>query len=286
MNSNDKLINEFVNYLKSKRKSNATIIAYSKDLHQLSEKFSKETPLKELTANDIRKFISEVDLKPKTLSRKLNSFRTFYKYLVDSKKISENPAMDVDHPKYTVTPPRVLTPVEYLALRQVTSDNARLYTMVELMLQTGIRIGELSRLKVGDVDLKKTRGYLSVTEYSTNPARTIELNNSATELLRKYLKTERSNAKPTDPLFATRDNNPIIIRNIRSSIDRGIEKAGIENACVNDLRNTFIYHQLKSGVPIDRVTDTVGHKSKSTTSRYLDLLEDYQPRPNKKLADV
>jgi site-specific recombinase XerD len=64
-------------------------------------------------------------------------------------------------------------------------------------------------------------------------------------------------------------------------------KAGIENACVNDLRNTFIVHQLRSGVAIDVVASTVGHRSKTTTQKYLELLDEpYSPNGESKLVDI
>jgi site-specific recombinase XerD len=279
-----KLINEFAQYLKSKKKSDSTILAYTKDLSQLAE--SQEKDLTQFVAGDIREFITTLGLTPKTISRKINSFRTFYKYLIDNKKIDHNPAMEISHPKFQASKPRVLSPVEYLALRQVSSDNMRLYTMIELMLQTGIRIGEISRLKVADVDIKKTKGDLFIREFSTNPSRTVELNTKAIELLNNYLKT-LSRKNKNSALFATRDGNHVIIRNIRSSIDRAIDKAGIKNACVNDLRNTFIVHQLEKGVPVEKITEVVGHKSKSTTTRYLELLDEpYKAKGSAKISEL
>ena len=283
--SSQKLLNEFTNYLKSKRKSKSTIIAYTKDLSQLAESNGKK--IKDFTSEDIQDFISTLSLTPKTVSRKLNSFRTFFRYLVETKQIPSNPAMEVPHPKYEPSKPRVLSPVEYLALRQVSKDNRRLYTMIELMLQTGIRIGELSRLKVSDVDIRKTKGYLHIAEFSTNPDRRIELNMAAIDLLDRYLTKHHHNHKKNAPLFATRDGKHIIIRNIRSSIDRAIDKAGIKSACVNDLRNTFIVHQLEKGVPVARVTEAVGHKSKTTTNRYLEILDKkYVPKPGVKISEL
>lgn len=284
----EQLIQKFIGYMKTKNKSKSTIIAYTKDLNQLAESDPKD--LDKYTDKDIKTFINSLDLKPKTLSRKLNSFRTFYKYLEETKVISSNPAMNVEHPKIKVSLPRVLSPMEYLALRQVSHNNNRLYTMIELMLQTGIRIGELSRLKVIDVDIKKTKGYLHIEEYSTNPERTVELNAKAIEVLKEYMSSAahiRNSKSLNIPLFATRDGKHIIIRNIRSSIDRAIDKAGIKDACVNDLRNTFIVHQLENHVPMEYITEMVGHKSKTTTARYIEVLDsEYKPKPGIKSVEI
>jgi integrase/recombinase XerC/integrase/recombinase XerD len=63
-----------------------------------------------------------------------------------------------------------------------------------------------------------------------------------------------------------------LVRNIRSSINRAFQKAGIEDAKVNDLRNTFIVQQLEAGVPLEVVSRIVGHKRISTTEKYLQMV--------------
>jgi integrase/recombinase XerC/integrase/recombinase XerD len=176
--------------------------------------------------------------------------------------------------------------MEYLALREISRSNKRLHTMIEIILQTGLRIGELARLKTKHLKLAETKGELHIEPYSTIPHRVIPLNGRAHQLLKLYI-TELDSTPEDHPLFPTREGNHIIIRNIRSSIDRAMAKAGIENACVNDLRNTFIVHQLRSGVAIDVVASTVGHRSKTTTQKYLELLDEpYSPNGESKLVDI
>ncbi|OGD02468.1 hypothetical protein A2354_01835 [Candidatus Amesbacteria bacterium RIFOXYB1_FULL_47_12] len=74
-----------------------------------------------------------------------------------------------------------------------------------------------------------------------------------------------------DPhLFVTKTGRPLLIRNIRTSIDRYFKKAGLKDAKVNDLRHTFIAHQLKNGVQPEVIHKHVGHKRLSSTQKYLD----------------
>lgn len=285
------LISKFAQHLETSGKSNSTIIAYTKDLEQLHQHSGQD--LHELTKTEIIDTIAKLqklqELTPKTISRKINSFRTFYKYLQSQGHVKDNPAEGVDHPKVSVKPPRILNQMEYLALREVSRHNLRLYTMIELVLQSGLRIGELSRLKVKHIKLAKNgngAGQLHIEEFSTIPERHIPLTPRAQQIVAAYIE-DLNPPHEEHPLFPTRDGKHIIIRNIRSSIDRAMAKAGIEDACVNDLRNTFIVIQLKAGVPIDVISEAVGHRSRTTTQKYFELMdEDYKPSGESKLVDV
>ena len=64
------------------------------------------------------------------------------------------------------------------------------------------------------------------------------------------------------------------MRNIRAAIDRYFRLAGIDNVKVNDLRHTFIAHQLMSGASVVFLQKLAGHKRLSTTEKYLDLVKD------------
>ena len=75
-------------------------------------------------------------------------------------------------------------------------------------------------------------------------------------------------------------------RNIRSLLDRYFTKADIKDIKVNDLRNTFIVYQLKSGVPIDVVSQVCGHKRISTTEKYLELIDNKEETKGIKLKEL
>lgn len=268
-----KLLNEFIIHLKKTSRSNSTVLAYTKDIKQFaSTNINKK--ISAFTEEDIKHamdfFKNSLSLTPKTISRKLNAIRTFYKFLVEKEIIKTNPANKINHPKFKLKKPRVLSRGEYLALKEICRENMRLFTMVEVLLQTGIRISELSRLKVKHVRLNGNLGFLFIEEFSSNFERTVPLNIKAAKVLKDYL--TRTSPKESSPLFATRRGKSIEIRNIRSSIDRAISKTKIKNVCVNDLRNTFIYYQLMNGMSIERLAEIVGHRNINTTSRYLQLL--------------
>ncbi|MDO8503935.1 MAG: tyrosine-type recombinase/integrase [bacterium] len=276
---------EFIATLKSRGRASATILAYGKDLEQLNDHLAqkgKTTP-EVVTSLDIEAFrdsLREKKYTDKSISRKLNAIKTFFRWLVTQKIIENDAAAPVAHPKYQNPPPRLLTRMEYRALRDAARGDIRIAAIVELMLQTGIRIGEVANLKTGDV--KDDR--IKIEAYESQLGREIPLNSPAKEALENYLKV-RPEAK-IEHIFITKTGRPLLVRNIRSSIDRYFKEAGIENAKVNDLRSTFIAHQLRTGVDVVTVSRITGHKRLSTTERYLQYVERKEGGRSTKLEEL
>lgn len=282
------LHSDFIEDLKKKGRSQSTIIAYGKDLEQVIEFLSEKgvTSPSVVTLEELENFKVALEKKnytPKSISRKINSIRTFFKYLYNQKIISENPTEKLSHPRFEIKPPRVLTEMEYRALRDVSRSDVRLYSIVEILLQTGIRIGELTRLKLSDIRNTKDGKlkYLYIEEFGSHPDRKVPLNSSAVAALNEYLKVRPK--ADTKTIFVTKTGNPLLVRNIRTSIDRAFEKAGIKDSKVNDLRNTFIAHHLANGVSLVTVSKLVGHKRLSTTEKYLDLVRKEENGTQQKL---
>lgn len=264
---------QFVQYLTNLRRAHATILAYSKDIEQLI-KFLTELGKKnvsEVEKLDLEAFLKKLSsdgYTPKSLSRKINSIKTFYRFLKNQNAVRTNPASEIVHPKYEVKPPRILSKMEYRALRDACRGDVRTYAIVELFLQTGVRIGELANLKLENVKEKE----LVVEVQEGHPERTVPLNRAAHEAVEKWVTIRSKNSSPS--LFVTKTGKPLLVRNIRTTIDRYFKNAGIEGAKVNDLRHTFIAHHLASGTPLTVISKLVGHKRLSTTEKYLDLVKE------------
>lgn len=278
---------KFIAHLKSTGRATATILAYGKDVDQLIEfvgTIHKYDPAG-ISTQDIENF--KVHLKnqkytAKSISRKVNSIKSFFRFLKAQGFVSENPATQVTHPKYDVAPPRVLSRLEYRALRDACRDDKRMSAIIELLLQTGIRIGELAQLTLDDINIDKKQ--LLVRAYESRDGRTVPLNDAAIKALQEYL-----NIRPHSDnriVFLTKTGHPFLVRNIRTAIDRYFKLAGIENAKVNDLRHTFIIHQLKSGTPLTYVSKLVGHKRLSTTEKYLKMIDEKNDKDTVKLEEL
>ena len=135
-----KLQANFTQELRNKGRSEATVIAYAKDIEQLLNYLASRGVLR-ITDSSIteleayKKHLQDNNYTPKSISRKINSTRTFYRYLLESSVITDNPAEKLAHPKFETKPPRVLTEMEYRALRDVSRVDIRLYSIVEVLLK-------------------------------------------------------------------------------------------------------------------------------------------------------
>lgn len=276
---------KFQDFLKGKNRASATILAYGKDLDQLVS-FLEELDKKnvhEVDSTDIQAFLTKLQgegYTPKSLSRKLNSTRTFYRYLKVNEFITDDPSLLVDHPKYELNPPRVLSPMEYRALRDAASVDPRIYAIIEILLQTGIRIGELANLRVEDIN----DSTLTIRAYEGHPQREVPLNRRAKDALKRYMDTRTKTE--SDYVFVTKTGRPFLVRNIRDAVERYFKKAGIEKVKINDLRHTFVAHHLKQGVSLVFLSKVLGHKRLSSTERYLQYIKDVKNGDSTVLAEL
>jgi len=295
----DKARQKFVDFLKRARRASATILAYTKDIAQLVEflKEKKITDTTHVSRADIEAFMAKLSKNGytlKSISRKTNATKTFFKFLKTEGITKDDPASLVAHPKFETKPPRTLTPLEYRALRDASRHDPRVNGIVEILLQTGIRISELANLRVGDVVFadETKEGSLYIRPIEGHPERTIPLNKAVEAAISKYLQVRPkiSTSPKTKPavahLFVTKSGRPFLIRNIRTVIDRYFKKAGITGAKVNDLRHTWVVHHLSKGVSVVLVSKLAGHKRLSTTERYLSLIKEKAKEEKVKLEEL
>ncbi len=275
---------QFKNFLKDKSHSMSTIVAYGKDIDQLISFLEnvQKHHVHDVKKEDLEGFLAKLTKEgytPKSISRKINSTRTFYRFLKVNEYITDDPSLLVSHPRYELAAPRILTPMEYRALRDAAKADARMFAVIELLLQTGIRIGELAALRLEDVK----GDTLKISPYEKHAERLVPLNRPAKEALKRYLEN-RPETKETR-IFITKSGKPFLIRNIRTAIERYFRLAEIKNAKVNDLRHTFVAHHIKHGVSLIVLSKILGHKRLSTTERYLDFVKD-KARENTTLVEL
>lgn len=282
---------EFIEHLKTKKRTTSTVLAYGKDIEQLVEFLTEQnkSSVHEVTPEDIRSFLMKLEKSgytKKSLSRKLNSTKTFFRFLKIQEYLTDDPASMVEHPKFDTKPPRILTPLEYRALRDAARDDARLAAIIEVLLQTGIRIGELANLKTDDVYFSQEgkEGHLYIAVQENRSERTVPLNKSAENALKRYLAIRPKT--PNNALFITKNGKALLVRNIRTAIDRYYKKAGITGAKVNDLRHTWVAHHLSRGTSILLISKVAGHKRLSTTERYLAVVQPPTGEEKAKLEEL
>jgi site-specific recombinase XerD len=263
----------FLDELKKRKKAHSTLLAYGKDVDQFieaAERWGNALP-SQMNQEFVEKFGAELQEKRytnKSIVRKLNSLKAYFTFLREQGAITHNPVSRVTKPRYDQSAPRILTKVEYRALRDACRGDVRVSAVVELLLQTGMRISELAYLKMEDADMDKKS--LTLTDPETQKSRVVPMNNAAFKALQEYLVIRPKTREKT--VFITKTCKPFLVRNIRSAIDRFFRIAGISNAKVNDLRHTFIVEQLSAGTPLVYVSQLVGHRRITTTEKYLQFL--------------
>lgn len=272
----DKALTVLEKDLQNKGRSKYTIISYMTDLQQLIACL-KENGIKnieDVKAENLENYkkvmLKNEEFSVKSVSRKVNSIRLLFKCLFSEGIVSENIAENLTHPYFKNADPKVLQPVEYRAIRDASMSDPRLYSVVEVLLQTGIRVGELVRLKKDDLFQEGGKWFFRITKYQSQPERIVPVNEKAYNALQTWLKV-RPNVG-TDYIYVTRNAKPIIVRNLRTSLLRVFKKAGVTKGTVNDFRNTFIAYYLAKGVSRENVAQLVGHRNLTTTDRYKDLL--------------
>jgi len=277
----------FVQYLEESGKAHATVIAYGKDIEQLGEYQAGHGKLyvSEVSSEDLDAFkelLKKQRYTGKSISRKINSIKAFFRFLISQGFLDTNPSEVIAHPKFDQLPPRILTKLEYRALRDACRGDLRMSAIVELLLQTGMRISELAALQLTDVDFEKNT--INVSPQNSRPARKVPLNMAAKKSLLAYLEIRPRAREKT--VFLTKTCRPFLVRNIRTALDRYFRLAGIKDAKVNDLLHTFIVEQLKAGTPLVYVSQLVGHKRITTTEKYLKLIDAPDLAPNVQIEEL
>ena len=271
------LLPKFLDYLKVKGRSPSTILAYRADLEQLRNFLQSKNKVlvDQVIQSDLEAFRDTLLVEkytPKSVSRKLNAVKTFFRWMISEHYLTTDVSQNVAHPKIEASLPKFLSPLEYRALRDVVRNDLRTAAIVELILQTGARISEVAALKVENVKGNQ----MKIESYATQPERTVPLNTPAKEAVANYLKV-RSSKIESPYVFVSKNGKPLAVRNIRASIDRYMQRAEIGKFSVNDLRTTFIVENLKNEVDIVLLSQVSGHKRLSTTERYLELASIKEP---------
>jgi len=269
----------FITHLQEKNRAEATIIAYAKDIEQLIDYINEKHDLvlvsevKREHIEDFLKHLSNNSYTEKTISRKINAIKTFFKHLLNKNVIESDPAMLIAHPKLTPNAPRILSKIEYRALRDTVKDDIRTKAIVEILLQTGVKISELANIQLSHITFGENgkSGSLFVPGTSSGTDRTIPLNSAVQEAIKNFIAI-RPESK-LDHLFVTKTGKPLLVRNIRATLGRYFKQIQLNDVTVNDLRHTFVAEHLKRGASVLLVSKIAGHKRLTTTENYLKYID-------------
>ncbi len=208
-----------------------------------------------------------------TRRRSVAAIRSFFAFLVQEGVVRHSPAEALLPPEREERPPRVLTEAEYIRLRAAASANARDGAIIELVLQTGLRLTEIAKLRLVDIVLPhRTQdpalavGNVRVVGRGSH-SRTVTLNVRACAALSDYLRERDETGSPA--LFLTKFGDGIGPRGIENIVTKYCKEAGITGASVHTLRHTMAVRMLMRGASPAIVGTALGHESTETMEIYV-----------------
>ena len=283
-----KQIEELADYLAVvKGRARNTVTAYVRDLKEFFDYLLDErglTDWDQATKSEVRGFLfaQRGANQNVSLARKLAGLRTFFRFMVREGRLTANPALEVEAPKYPKKQPRFLDVDQVFALVEApdrdTPQGLRDRAALELAYSSGLRVGELVGLNLADLDLTgaevRVRG-------KGGKERIVPVGSKAVEALRAYLAVREDLLDPQQPevfeaLFLGDRGGRLNDRVFRRAVDKYVALAGAETGISpHALRHTFATHMLESGADIRSIQELLGHASLSTTQKYTHLNLDH-----------
>ncbi len=266
---------DFLKSLAGKNRSSATVRAYQTDIHQFITWLHENnmvmlspTQVERADITEYLSFLSERKLSGVSRARKVAALREYFRYLVDHSLITASPMLGIDTPRREKHDRTALARDEYTTMLSYAGANVRDYAILQVFLQTGLRVSELVALRIDDVDL--VNRIVSVRSGKGMAARSIELERKVTQAIKNYLHT-RPRAI-SEQLFLNYTQEPISERGMRKMVAKYLKLAGIKKkASCHSLRHTFATAKAQQGVSAYRLRDWLGHSSLETTQIYIHL---------------
>lgn len=286
------LTEDFKTYLFiDKKYSSNTISSYQDNLSKFILYFEKKD-IKNINKDDLKNYLAYLKkskLNTKTISHHISVIRTFYKFLLMNKYIEKDVSSTLELPKMKKTIPTVMTLEEVdklLDIDLVDNYSYRNKAMLEVMYATGLRVSELTALKLSDVDLESC---IIRTIGKGSKERIIPLGDYALKYLKLYVSEYRSTMMKKnyhDYIFVNNHGNPMTRQGFFKIIKKQAELKGIKTVISpHTIRHSFATHLLDHGADLRSIQEMLGHSNISTTQIYTHvsskhLEENYQMHPH------
>ena len=265
----------FLGSLAGSNRSAATVTAYRTDVQQLVT-FLRETNLTIQSPADVAKAdLSEYfghlgarGLSGVTRARKLAAIREYFRFLVEQGLCTHSPALGLATPKKERPGRTALRAEEYTKLLSLAGSNPRDFAILQVFLQTGIRVSELCSLTLSDIDLP--RALLSVREGKGQASRDIPLEKKAIQALKNHLAVRA--ASPYDAVFLNYQGEPLGERGVRKLVTKYVKAAGIsKKVSPHVFRHSFASAKAEKNISPYQLQEWLGHRNLTTTQIYVHL---------------
>ena len=280
-------ITAFLNYVRVEKGLSAnTISAYSRDMYKF-DAFAKKSKLalKQVSRDDLVDFLSSLyrqKLESRTVARHLVTLRNFFRFAQIHEMITDDPSINLESPKIRRTLPDYLRleEIEKLLLQpdDKTPIGLRDRAMLEVLYSSGLRVSELTSLRVMDLD--RAVGCVRCIGKG-DKERIVPVGKKAMALVDRYLRDARpkllgkTQASPSPILFLNRRGGRLSRVGVWKILSAYGRQAGLRVALTpHMLRHSFATHLLERGADLRSVQLMLGHSDISTTQIYTHVVEE------------
>src|SRR5262249_12314943 len=300
--ANQRVISSFLDYLKVEKGLAAlTVSAYHADLVQFAEFLeARRRDLLQARRDDVRAFLSQLfanAVKDRSVARKLSALRHLYKYLLLDRMVKHDPTLKIDPPRQWKILPKSLAMSEIDAMLKAVDQHGDSRTaaaiaqrdraMLEVLYAAGLRVSELTNLKLED--LKLELGHALVRGKGDKEP-IVPLGRSAQDAIRAYLDNARAlllNGRVSPVLFVRRVGGRLTPQRVWQMVKAA--SASSRRASPHTLRHSCATHMVENGADLRTVQTILGHADISTSQVYTHLALDrlrnvyrsYHPRAKK-----
>ncbi len=279
-------IEQFITYLEVERNySQHTVIGYRRDLSDFAGFLRDDGSLPDVGDIDhltVRSYLANLQqrqLARSTIVRRLSSIRSFFKYLCRRGYLEADPTSALASPKIQRKLPTFLEISEVEALLSAPDLSnivgLRDMSIIELLYSTGMRVSELLKLDLADID--RTNAIVKVRGKGKKE-RIIPIGGPAISAINDYLEKrgELLKKESTQAVFLSERGNRIPdAKSIRRRIDKYAQMAGIKKKISpHTLRHTFATHLVNAGADLRTVQEMLGHTNLATTQIYTQVTAD------------
>lgn len=264
---------KFLDYLQYERNmSKHTIINYKIDIDEFNE-FVKDIKPNKIDLNKVREYLKELYDKKystSTISRKVSSLKSYFKFLESENIIDENPMTLISNPKKEKKLPTFLNYNDLEKLLNTpdtkTEEGSKNALILELLYSTGIRVSELVNIKMKDISFSENK---ILVLGKGNKERYVYYGGKCKILLDNYINNGRKELPSSDYLLPNKHGNKLNERMVRLIVEKEAKNAGIDvHVTPHTLRHTYATHMLNEGADLKSVGDLLGHENLSTTQIY------------------
>lgn len=268
-------IKDFTNYLKEvKQASQNTIRAYENDLKKMKSFLYEQgiEDVSKITETNLNSYVLSLEkdgMSPASVSRHIASMKSFMLFLLKRGSINGDPSERIKSPKVIKKSPQILDKEQIVSLLNQpdtkTKKGIRDKAMLELMYATGMKVSEVTAIKVSDLNLMGS--YLTCGD---KHERNIPFGLAARKALKGYL-TLRDNLfdNNNEYLFLNSRGEQLSRQGLWKILKGYAKKAGIKDINPNMIRNSFAAHMIDNGADLGVVQKFLGHTDISNTQIYL-----------------